>query len=111
MIRTNNGDVNDDNYQSDDFDGGDDVDCDDFTSRADVAFCANGIDRASTLNQKTWGLGLQATDTHDLAGFKNQAVLGASFDRSTVDYVQSFQYATHTPWRSSGRGTSGGTVS
>jgi outer membrane receptor protein involved in Fe transport len=98
--RTNNGDVNDDNYQSDDFAGGDDVDCDNFTSLADVAFCANGINRASTLTQKTWGLGVQATETHDLAAFKNQAVLGASYDRSSVNYVQSFQYATLTPWRS-----------
>jgi outer membrane receptor protein involved in Fe transport len=99
VTRTNNGDVNDDNYQSDDFDDGDDVDCDNFTSRADVAFCANGINRASTTTQKTWGLGVQATETHDLAGFKNQAVLGASFDRSDVSYVQQFQYATLTPFR------------
>lgn len=61
--RTNNGDVNDDNYQSDDFAGGDAVDCDNFTSLADVAFCANGINRASMLAQKTWGLGVQATET------------------------------------------------
>jgi outer membrane receptor protein involved in Fe transport len=97
VTHTNNGDLNGNNYMSDNFDGGD---CDNFTSRSDVAFCANGIDRASTLTQKTWGLGVQATETHDLAGFKNQAVLGASFDRANVNYEQSFQYATLTPWRS-----------
>ena len=97
--RTNNGDVNDDNYLSDDYTGPD-VDCDNFTSRADVAYCADGINRASTLTQRTWGLGGQLTETRDLAGLKNQAVLGASFDRASVDYQQSFQYATLTAQRS-----------
>jgi outer membrane receptor protein involved in Fe transport len=96
---TNNGDINDDNYFSDDYDGPD-VDCDNFTSRADVAYCANGINRASTLTQRTWGLGAQLTESHDLFGLKNQAVAGATFDRSNVDYVQGFQYATLTEQRS-----------
>lgn len=96
---TNNGDINDDNYFSDDYDGPD-VDCDNFTSRADVAYCANGINRASTLTQRTWGAGVQLTETHDLGDMKNQAIVGLSFDRSTVSYQQAFQYATLTPERS-----------
>jgi len=98
VTRTNNGDVNDDNYQSDEYEGPD-VDCDAFTSLADVAFCANGINRSSKLTQKTWGAGLQLTETHDLGLMKNQAVVGISYDRSTQDYDQSLQYATLTDTR------------
>ncbi|HVO45773.1 MAG TPA: TonB-dependent receptor [Steroidobacteraceae bacterium] len=95
---TNNGDLNDDNYLSEDYEGPD-VDCGNFTSLSDVAYCANGINRASTTTQRTFGLGAQITSTHDLGPAKNQAVLGASYDRSTVDYVQAFQYATVTSTR------------
>jgi len=90
--------LNDDNYQSEDYDGPP-VDCDVFTSRSDVAFCANGINRASTTTQKTWGFGAQLTESHDILGFKNQAVAGASYDHSTVAYNQSIQYATLTAAR------------
>ena len=95
---TNNGDLNDDNYLSDDYTGPD-VDCGNFTSLADVAYCANGINRASTATQRTFGAGVQLTSTHELGSAKNQAVLGASYDHSSVDYLQAFQYATMTPTR------------
>jgi outer membrane receptor protein involved in Fe transport len=98
VTRTNNGDLNDDNYLSDNY-SGPDVDCNNFTSLSDVAYCASGINRASTLIQKTWGFGLQLTDTHGFGAMKNQAVLGVSFDRANVDYQQAFQYATLTDSR------------
>jgi outer membrane receptor protein involved in Fe transport len=99
VTRTNNGDINDDNYLSDDYTGPP-VDCSNFTSLADVEYCANGINRASTLAQRTWGAGVQLTETHDIAALKNQAVLGLSFDRANVNYIQAFQYATLTDSRS-----------
>jgi outer membrane receptor protein involved in Fe transport len=95
---TNNGDVNDNNYQSADYNGPA-VDCSHFTSLSDVAFCANGINRTSTTTQHTVGVGLQATDTDKLLGLKNHAAVGASYEHATVGYTQSFQYAELTPAR------------
>jgi outer membrane receptor protein involved in Fe transport len=96
---SNNGDVNDDNYLSDDY-GGPAIDCTaPPASLADNAYCSNGINRASRLTQRTTGAGVQLTDSHTLFGAKNQAVVGANVDHSTDGYVQSFQYATLTPQR------------
>lgn len=97
--RTLNGDANDDNYLSDDYDGSD-IDCTAApASQADVAYCANGINRASTLTQKTLGAGVQLTATNDLLGQKNHFVVGASYDHSDDDYEQTIQYANLTPLR------------
>jgi outer membrane receptor protein involved in Fe transport len=96
---SNNGDVNDNNYLSEAYDGPA-IDCGaPPASHADFAYCANGINRASTLTQKTLGAGVQLTATHDVVGIKNHAVLGASYDHSDEDYEQAFQYATLTPLR------------
>lgn len=95
----NNGDVNGDNYLSQDYTGPA-IDCSlPATSRADNAYCANGINRASRLTQRTSGVGVQLTESHDLFGAKNQAVVGLNFDHSTDLYSQTFQYATLTPQR------------
>ena len=97
--RTLNGDANDDNYLSDDYDGPD-IDCTAAPgSHADIAYCANGINRASTLTQKTLGAGVQLTATNELLGQKNHFVVGASYDHSDDDYEQTFQYANLTPLR------------
>jgi iron complex outermembrane receptor protein len=99
ITESNNGDVNDDNYLSDDY-GGPPIDCTAaLTSLAANAFCSNGIDRASRLTQRTTGVGLQLTESHDLFGSKNQAVVGVNFDHSTDQFAQNFQYATLTPAR------------
>ncbi len=96
---TNNGNINDGNYLSNDYDGPD-ISCKaPPATRAEVAYCANGANRASTLTQRTVGAGLQLTETQDVRGSNNQAVLGASFDRSRVDYVQRSQYAILTAAR------------
>src|SRR5262249_34458563 len=74
--RTNNGDLNDDNYLSDEY-SGPPIDCDDpLASHVEVAYCANGINRSSLTTQKTWGVGLQLTESHDIVDFKNQLVAG-----------------------------------
>jgi outer membrane receptor protein involved in Fe transport len=97
--RTNNGDVNDDNYQAADYDGPA-IDCTvPPASRADVAYCANGINRASNLTQKTAGGGVQLTFTGSIFAQKNYAAVGASYDHSEQDYEQASQYATLTPLR------------
>jgi outer membrane receptor protein involved in Fe transport len=94
VTHTNNGDLNDDNYLSDDYNGPP-IDCDaPYDSHAAVAYCANGINRASVATQKTWGFGAQLTETHDLAGMKNQLVAGMSYDHSMSDYNQNFTYGT-----------------
>ena len=98
VTHTNNGDVNDDNYQSDEYVRSG-ISCEAFISRADVAYCANGVDRSSKLTQKTWGGGLQLTATHDIGSMNNQATVGVSYDRSIHDYAQSLQYATLTDTR------------
>ncbi len=96
VTHTNNGDLNDDNYQSDDYEGPA-IDCDaSLNSHAAVAFCANGINRASVTTQKTWGFGAQMTETHDIAALKNQLVAGVSYRPFDVDYNQNFQYGTLT---------------
>ncbi len=97
--RTNNGDINDDNYRSGDYDGPA-IDCGaPPASHADVAFCANAVNRASSLVQETAGAGIQLTATRDLFGLKNYAALGTSYDHSDQAYGQSFQYATLTALR------------
>jgi outer membrane receptor protein involved in Fe transport len=99
ITNSNNGDVNDDNYLSDGY-GGPPIDCTaPPTSLADNAYCSNGINRASRLTQRTTGFGVQLTESHDLFGAKNQAVVGVNFDHSTDAYSQNFQYATLTPER------------
>jgi outer membrane receptor for Fe3+-dicitrate len=96
---SNNGDVNDDNYLSEDY-GGPAIDCSAAPAGlADNAYCSNGINRASQLTQRTTGVGVQLTESHDLFGAKNQAVFGANIDHSTDVYSQSLQYATLTPER------------
>jgi outer membrane receptor protein involved in Fe transport len=99
VTRSNNGDLNNDNYLSDAYNGPD-IDCDDpFDSHASVAYCANGINRSSKTTQKTWGFAAQVTGSHDLLDMKNQLVGGVSYDHSTVEYNQSIQYATLTDAR------------
>jgi outer membrane receptor protein involved in Fe transport len=96
---SNNGDLNDDNYQSDDY-AGPPIDCGAaFTTRADSAFCLAGINRQSRLTQKTAGFSLQLTDSDDLFGMKNQGILGMAYDNSTDTYNQQFQYGNLTPDR------------
>ncbi len=97
---SNNGDINDDNYLSDDY-AGPPIDCTaPPTDRADSAYCLNGINRASSLLQRTVGFSVQLTDTQDILGMKNQGIIGAAYDSSQDTYAQAFQYGVLTPDRS-----------
>ncbi|MGH8226679.1 MAG: TonB-dependent receptor, partial [Steroidobacteraceae bacterium] len=96
---SSNGDVNDGNYLSGDYEGPA-IDCSAAPmSLVDNAYCANGINRVSQLSQRTAGLGLQLTDSADWLGARNQAIFGADFDHSRDTYDQSFRYATLTALR------------
>jgi iron complex outermembrane recepter protein len=50
----------------------------------------------STIDQTSWGVGLQLTLTGDLAGRKNQFVLGAAGDFGNTGFTQQSQPATFT---------------
>jgi outer membrane receptor protein involved in Fe transport len=59
----------------------------------DFAACASGILQKSGLVQRTLGAGLQLTESQPLFGWSNQAVLGASLDRTRDQFSQTQQYA------------------
>jgi outer membrane receptor protein involved in Fe transport len=70
------------------------------TSRAGLAFCAGGQDATSRLDQRTAGVGVQLTDSQDLFGWTNQAILGADYDDSRNTFAQALQYGPLAPDRS-----------
>jgi outer membrane receptor protein involved in Fe transport len=99
LTNSNNGDINDDNYLSDDY-SGPDIDCSaPLDTHVANAYCSNGINRHSRLDQKTAGLGVQLTNSSELFGTKNQLVVGADYSHAKDDYTQSFIYGSLTPDR------------
>ncbi len=95
----NNGDVNDQNYLSEEYPGPP-IDCSlPAGSLAGNAYCSNGINRAAQLAQQTSGAGVQLTDLADLFGGRNQLIVGADYSHASDDYGQQFSYATLTPDR------------
>ena len=93
-----NGNVSD-NYLSDDY-SGPPIDCTgSLTSRAGLAYCDAAQNATSRLLQRTAGFGLQLTDSQDIFGWRNQAILGADYDDSRDSFAQSFQYGTFAPNR------------
>jgi outer membrane receptor protein involved in Fe transport len=90
---SSNGSVND-NYLSPDY-AGPPIDCSaPPAGRADISFCANGVDEVSRLLQRTVGFGVQLTDSQDVIGWKNQAVLGADYDYSQDAFAQVLQFGS-----------------
>jgi outer membrane receptor protein involved in Fe transport len=85
-----NGNIND-SYLEDN--AGPPIDCSaPLANRAEIAFCFPGQNATSRLVQRTAGFGVQLTDSQDLFGWQNQAVLGADYDDSQDSYLQTFQY-------------------
>ncbi len=68
-------------------------------SRADLAFCADGQDAVSRLIQRTAGFGVQLTDSQDVFGMKNQAIIGTDYEDSEDTFAQALQYGTLTAAR------------
>jgi outer membrane receptor protein involved in Fe transport len=64
------------------------------TGRATLAYCANSVSEVSRLVQRSVGFGLQLTDSQDLFGWKNQAILGTDYSDSADAFAQAFQYGT-----------------
>ena len=64
------------------------------TSRAEIAFCANGQTAVSRLIQHTVGFGIQLTDSQDIFAMKNQGVIGADYEDSRDTFAQVFEYGT-----------------
>ena len=64
------------------------------TSRADIAFCANGQNAVSRLIQRTIGFGVQLTDSQDVLGMKNQAIVGADYENSRDTFAQVLEYGS-----------------
>ncbi len=62
------------------------------TSRAALTWCSPGQNASSRLTQRTHGAGLQLTDSQDLFGWSNQAILGADYTDSNDTFTQSYQY-------------------
>ena len=68
-------------------------------SLAALTYCAPGQNAPSRLLQTTKGAGLQLTDSHDVFGWSNQAILGADFTDSDDSFTQAYQYGGLTPDR------------
>jgi outer membrane receptor protein involved in Fe transport len=67
------------------------------TTRAAIAYCEPGQNATTLTTQRSAGFGAQLTDTQNLFGLKNQAVLGASYDDSRDGFAQTFQYGGVAP--------------
>ncbi len=61
-------------------------------SGAELSYCANGQTAVSRLIQHTAGFGVQLTDSEDLFGMKNQAIVGADYEDSRDSFEQMFRY-------------------
>ena len=53
----------------------------------------------SRLIQRTAGFGVQLTDSQDLFGRKNQAIIGADYEDSQDTFAQALQYGALAPDR------------
>jgi outer membrane receptor protein involved in Fe transport len=66
-------------------------------SLAALAWCSNSVSEVSRLVQRSVGVGLQLTDSQDLLGAKNQAILGLDYSSTNNDFEQAFQYGVFAP--------------
>jgi outer membrane receptor protein involved in Fe transport len=88
---SNNGSDND-NYLDGDYPGPP-IDCSEpFADGASLSYCTNAANEVSRLAQRSAGAGLQLTDTDDLFGKANQAIVGAAYGDSANTFAQSFLY-------------------
>jgi outer membrane receptor protein involved in Fe transport len=95
---SSNGSIND-NYLSPDY-AGPPLNCSPpLTGRNAIAFCANSLSEVSRLLQHTAGFGVQLTDSQDVLGWKNQAIVGADYEDSRDTFAQMFQFGALAPDR------------
>jgi outer membrane receptor protein involved in Fe transport len=94
LITGSNNGSNNDNYLDGDY-AGPPLDCSVAApDRATLAYCANSASQVSRLLQRTVGTGVQLTDSRDLFGWKNQAIVGADFSEADDTFAQAFRYGT-----------------
>lgn len=88
---SNNGSDND-NYLNENYTGPP-IDCSaPYADGVSLAYCTNAASEVSRLVQRSTGAGVQLTETGDLFGRANQAILGAAYSDSENDFAQSFLY-------------------
>ncbi len=68
-------------------------------SLAALTYCSPGQNATSNLRQRTQGFGIQLTNSQNLFGWTNQAVLGADYNDSDDAFSQAYQYGQLTPGR------------
>jgi outer membrane receptor protein involved in Fe transport len=91
-----NGNIND--FYLEDSYAGPPTNCTDSGSNAaTLAYCSSGQDATSSTTQRSFGFGLQLTDSDDVLGWKNQAILGVDYDNSQDDFNELFQYGGIAP--------------
>ena len=66
---------------------------------AALTYCSPGQSATSNLLQRTKGFGIQLTDSQNLFGSANQAVVGADYNDSDDTFSQAYQYGQLTPDR------------
>ncbi|MBS0376912.1 MAG: TonB-dependent receptor [Proteobacteria bacterium] len=89
---------NNDNYLADTY-AGPPLDCGAQDSRAAIAYCSQAATQVSLVTQRSWGGGVQLTDSQDLGGWKNQAILGADYTAADDVFSQNFLYGAFAPDR------------
>src|SRR5579862_743919 len=99
ITNSGNGNVNDGYLDNQDY-VGPPIDCaDPGGSATSLAYCSPAQNANGRLVQSTWGAALQLTDSHDLLGADNQAILGVDYTNSQDTFAQSFQYGDFEPDR------------
>jgi outer membrane receptor protein involved in Fe transport len=92
LITSSNNGSDNDNYLDGDYPGPP-IDCGaSFSSIASLSYCTNAANEVSRLAQRSSGAGLQLTDTDDLFGKANQAIMGLAYSNSENTFAQSFLY-------------------
>ena len=64
-----------------------------------LTYCSPGQNATSHLVQNTKGVAVQLTDSRDVFGWANQAILGADLTDSNDSFSQAYQYGGLTPSR------------
>lgn len=97
LVTGSNNGSNNDNYLDDGYPGPA-IDCDgSVADPAPLAYCSTAVNQVSTLTQRASGAGLQLTDSEDLWGRQNQAVIGTDYTDSENAFDQWFDYGSFAP--------------
>jgi len=99
ITNTINGNVNNSYLDNEDY-VGPPIDCTiPPANQTALAYCSPGQNADGRLTESTWGVGLQLTDSQELFGAQNQAIIGADYTNSHDTFSQAYQYGGLTPDR------------